>query len=223
MQVTKINKVSIKTLKVFSIIIILFGMVMPALAVPGSPPNTFYGSVILNGEPAPSGTTIEAFIDGISIDSVVVQSEGIYGHYSYLSVEGVSGSVISFKVNGIEADQTAVWMEFTGPQKLDLTASGLDISISGDSSISSDDNISDNDSISVYDSSSGDSSAGSSSSDIGNNTDTEISSAQTTVPDTISDENTDSSEEENQTPGFGMIFAIAGLLSVIYLIKLSRK
>jgi len=205
MEVIKINKVSIKTLKVFSIIIILFGMVMPALAVPGSSPNTFYGSVILNGEPAPPGTTIEAFIDGISKDIVVVQSAGTYGHYTYLSVEGVSG------LNGIEADQTVVWLEFSGLQKLDLTASGLGISIS------SDDSISDNDSIS------GDSSAGSSSSDLENNTDTEISSVQTTVPDAISDENTHSPEEENQTPGFGMISAIAGLLSVICIIKLSRK
>ncbi|MCG7850318.1 MAG: PGF-CTERM sorting domain-containing protein [ANME-2 cluster archaeon] len=194
-------KETIQTIKrsvCFFVIIILSSMTIATIAIPDIP-NMFYGSVTLNGEPAPTGTTINAYIDEEIKGSILVQNPGIYGDDSKLSVGGINGSTISFTVNGVEAEQTAIWQEYSNPQKLDLT--------SGEYSTTSDDNISNG--------------KGS----ISNSEDIETSAIQTktVTPVVTYDEKTHSSEEKNQTPGFGMIYAIIGLLSIIYLIKLSIR
>ena len=104
--------------------IVLYGMVLPVSAVT-PPPNRFSGDVTLNGEPAPIGTTIEAFIQGDSRGNVTVES---IGKYAYLSVVGDSmdnNMPITFTVDELPANENGIWtawIDDQGVQILDLTA-----------------------------------------------------------------------------------------------------
>jgi hypothetical protein len=88
-----------------------------------TPPNRFSGTVTLNGAPAPTETVINAFIDGDSRGSVVVESPG---EYEYLSVNGRasdSGKNVTFTVCGATAEQNGTWTAMIDHvQILDLTA-----------------------------------------------------------------------------------------------------
>ena len=97
-------------LLILSLTIVLSGAVLLASAVT-PPSNKFSGDVILNGADAPIGTTIEAFIDGDSRGSIVVESAG---KYEYLFVNGDSsddGMPVTFTVDGLpaSADRSAIW------------------------------------------------------------------------------------------------------------------
>ena len=103
--------------------IVLCGAVLPVSAVT-PPPNRFSGDVMLNGELAPIGTTIEAFIQGDSRGNVTVESSG---KYAYLSVVGDSaddGKNVTFTVDGLPTNEHGIWTAWTeqGVQILDLTA-----------------------------------------------------------------------------------------------------
>ena len=93
------------------------------------PPNKFYGNVSLNGEPAPAGTVIDAHIDGELRGSVEVTTHGRYGdNLNYLVVNGSAsddGKMIEFYVNGVRANETAVWYSMAPPRKLDLSVEGV--------------------------------------------------------------------------------------------------
>ena len=66
-------------LKIFTIAISAFLVFSNiALAVP-SPPHWFYGSVTINGSPAPDGTTVTARINGIDVASTTT----VGGEYGY--------------------------------------------------------------------------------------------------------------------------------------------
>ena len=105
------------------VIVILLGMILPASAVPVTP-NLFYGSVTLNGEPAPSGTNISAYINGICKGSIEIETVGTYGGDLPLVVKGEDTNIITFTVNGVEADETAVWDSTSPKRQMDLTAAG---------------------------------------------------------------------------------------------------
>lgn len=105
------------------VIVILLGMILPASAVP-VPPNLFYGSVTLNGEPAPSGTNISAYIDGVCKGSIELETAGTIDSESYLVVKGENNKTITFTINGVKADETSIWLDSTGPRQMDLTAAG---------------------------------------------------------------------------------------------------
>ena len=103
--------------------IVLYGVVLPVSAVTPQP-NWFSGDVTLNGKPAPTGTTIEAFIQGNSRGNVTVESPG---KYAYLSVVGDSADdnmPVTFTVDGLPANEKGVWIAWIeqGVQILDLTA-----------------------------------------------------------------------------------------------------
>ena len=86
--------------------------------------NRFSGDVALDDDPAPVGTVINAYIGGELRGSVVVETAG---KYVWLGVNGSSldnGSTITFTVGGVDADQTAVWIEGSGPRTLDLGLCG---------------------------------------------------------------------------------------------------
>ena len=97
------------------IIIFVFLIVM-AYAVPGIPCD-FYGSVTINGESAPKGTIVTAYINGVRYGTFTVIKAGKYG---LLSVQGddkdtsmkdggVNGDLVSFKVNGKNVKEQGVW------------------------------------------------------------------------------------------------------------------
>lgn len=105
------------------VIILLLGTILTASAIPLTP-NMFYGSVTLNGEPAPVGTSISAYIDGICKGSTEVETAGTYGGNIYLSVNGENDKIITFTVNEVEADETIIWVTNAGPREVELTAAG---------------------------------------------------------------------------------------------------
>jgi len=91
----------------------------PAYAQPPLLPHAFYGSVTINGSPAPVGTSVEARGDGVTtgIDGnpTATTVTGIYGtsnpFESRLIVQGdiQDGATLSFYVNGVSTEQTAEW------------------------------------------------------------------------------------------------------------------
>ena len=82
-------------------------------------PHAFYGTVEVNGSPAPAGTEVEARGEGVQVDvgnnPVVITVEGRYGSSEPLEpkliVQGdiVEGSAVTFYVNGVSTGQTAEW------------------------------------------------------------------------------------------------------------------
>jgi len=110
-----------KTFIVLMIILLLMAFTAPAYAQSIPPlPHAFYGTVTINGSPAPEkttvvearGTGVRTGIQGNPITTTVV---GYYGSSdplgSKLVVQGdiAEGTVISFYVNGVAATQTAAW------------------------------------------------------------------------------------------------------------------
>ncbi len=89
----------------------------PSLGTASRPPlpHMFYGSLTIDGEPAPVGTKVESrganVITGISGNPMWTTDVGNYGTAteSKLYVQGphiLNGDVIEFYVNGVKADQT---------------------------------------------------------------------------------------------------------------------
>jgi len=81
---------------------------------PPALPCQFYGNVTIDGAPAPVGTEIVAKIGDEVRGNITVVEEGKYGglHTQKLIVVGNmsdEGKNITFYVNGIRAEQTAVW------------------------------------------------------------------------------------------------------------------
>lgn len=91
-------------------------------------PEEFWGSVSINGVPAPAGTAISATIDGQEVGSVVTTDKGSYGGASrqegeHLLISANSGMIdheITFLVNGNPADQTEIFTP-DNAKELDLT------------------------------------------------------------------------------------------------------
>ena len=119
----------IKVLTVLSILIVLYGMAAMASADGWpSPPNEFYGTVMLNGADALVGTVINAYIDGELRGTIEVAKAGEYGKLdlNYLKVNGNEakdeGKTITFTVCGAAADQVDKWYVEKLPSELNLTA-----------------------------------------------------------------------------------------------------
>jgi len=104
-----------------------------ALALPAQP-NAFYGTVILNGNPAPDGTTVTAEINGMEVASTTT-SGGKYGDpigSFYVDDPNAdrSGEEISFFVNGANTGQIAFFAN-GAVTNIDLTATVETTSDSG--------------------------------------------------------------------------------------------
>jgi len=82
-------------------------------------PHAFYGSVTINGAPAPAGTSVEArgegVLTGIQDNPVITSAAGIYGtsnpfqHRLLVQGDIEDGATLTFYVNGISTGQTAAW------------------------------------------------------------------------------------------------------------------
>ena len=117
---------AIKALSLLSILLALFGMAAVVSAEDPFPsmPNQFYGTVTINGDPAPAGTIISAYIDGELRGSLEIGTAGNYGYdLNYLSVAGGNDSDnITFRVCGVLANETITWCGGCGPRRLNLSA-----------------------------------------------------------------------------------------------------
>lgn len=92
-----------------------------------SQPADFYGDVVRDGQSAPIGTVISAWIDGVEYSTYTTQTEGIYGpnadidpYASFFSVQAddpdttekdgaENGDEVLFKINGFSTGQTTEW------------------------------------------------------------------------------------------------------------------
>ena len=84
------------------------------------PPHVFVGTAWLDGEAAPDGTTVTAWVDDAQVASTTVGG----GSYTLVVDQGdlsFAGKTISFQIDGNGAGQTATWTQ-GGGDELTLTA-----------------------------------------------------------------------------------------------------
>jgi hypothetical protein len=110
-------------------------LVLGGLLVQAAPPipATFYGTVKVNGANVPTGTSVDAYIGGVSYASKPVQISGadtvyvldVPGEDVYIDGKqgGVEGEAIQFRVGGLVCAQTGTWHKGT-QTNLNLTATG---------------------------------------------------------------------------------------------------
>ncbi|NJD77523.1 MAG: PGF-pre-PGF domain-containing protein [Candidatus Methanoperedens sp.] len=112
-------------------LIVFFVLVSAGASVALNPPIPagYYGSVTIDGQPAPPGTTIVAKIGAEERGRITTGSSGSYGNsdgYEKLAVTGhagESGSTVTFLVNNVAARQTTTWTSGDIKQ-IDLTSGG---------------------------------------------------------------------------------------------------
>jgi len=93
-------------------------------------PASFYGTVLINGENVPTNTTIQAVIKGQAVaSSQALVYEGITVYTMDVPGDdpgtnridgGKTGDTITFLVNGLKANETAIWHSGTN-KELNLT------------------------------------------------------------------------------------------------------
>ncbi|MDV2481496.1 PKD domain-containing protein [Methanoculleus sp. Wushi-C6] len=115
-------------------VLLLFALAGPASAVPLLPAE-FWGTVTIDGSPAPAGTVVTARIDDRDCGSLATAAAGAYGGDSLFDTrlivggeDGDAGKAIVFLVNGMPAG-TAVYTPGTSV-RLDLAAAGGKATIS---------------------------------------------------------------------------------------------
>jgi len=126
---------SLFRITLFALIAGLLLGVSPGLAaavdstVPSGPPHAFYGNVKINGNPAPTGTKVEAKGTGVKTSIYNPISTSVAGQYGTpgetgdkLLVQGgtiVDGTILTFYVNDVSTGNTTAW--YSGEKtKLDL-------------------------------------------------------------------------------------------------------
>lgn len=90
-------------------IIVTAAGVATASATQPSPPESYYGTVTINGEPAPDGVVVTAVVDGEVKDQLAV-SDGTYGgpgaFEEKLVVNATEDDTVQFRVAGLDTTQT---------------------------------------------------------------------------------------------------------------------
>jgi PGF-pre-PGF domain-containing protein len=103
-------------------------------------PAAYSGSVTINDDPAPTGVSVIAKVDGEQYGSITVETEGQYGDpgaNDYLTVQGDDlspGDEVTFYVNGdsfsetqVNTDPSTVTWESGDVATVDLSVSGIDL------------------------------------------------------------------------------------------------
>lgn len=112
------------------------GLATPVLADDDDPPvipAAYYGSVTIDGEPAPEGTTVTAYVDGEERGSLTVGADGKLGGPSVnddkLEVNGDesdAGDPVTFRLDGQKLDtESSVEWESGAHQEVTLTGSNI--------------------------------------------------------------------------------------------------
>lgn len=96
-------------------------------------PAGYYGSITVNGQPASPGTTIIAKMGGAERGNITTTTSGSYGgpegpsqKLAVIGYEGDNGSIVTFYVKNVAAQQTTTWISGEIKQ-VDLTFVGLPI------------------------------------------------------------------------------------------------
>ncbi len=116
---------------------VLFGLARAAAPAHAQIPNRLYGTVTLNGAPAPVGTPIVALTNGKTCASTTVQrldvggtsSAPLYPYVLDVPAQGADpickpGAVVTFTVGGVTAGQTFTLDDLATFNRIDLTAPG---------------------------------------------------------------------------------------------------
>jgi hypothetical protein len=90
-------------------------------------PDFFYGTLNLDGLPAPAGITVTAKVDGNICGSITTQADGIYATFQdpllVQSTSSIYSKTISFYANGAKCNETATFVEWREPPlQLNLTS-----------------------------------------------------------------------------------------------------
>ena len=110
-------------------VLLIAGIAEAADQMPLNPAPGYYGTITVNGQPAPSGTAITAKIGTDVRGSITTSSSGIYGDDpgpSKLWITGFSneiGSTVTFFVSGVAAPQTGTLTKEGTLNRVDLTFS----------------------------------------------------------------------------------------------------
>lgn len=121
-----------RTLLLALVVLTAFTVAPAAVAAQDGPPPapaSYYGDVTIDGDPAPAGVEIVAYVDGEERGSYLTEASGEYGSPSAfdenLVVQGTAddeGEPVEFTVNGQLADATVEW-EAGAVENVDLSAS----------------------------------------------------------------------------------------------------
>lgn len=122
--------------------LLLVLLMIAATAGPPPLPSSFWGTIEVDGTPVAEGTIISVWIGGVKYGecqaSIYQDWSGVY-HTSNVpgdqvgtdQVEGgVEGDVITFRIDDLVAQETAVWHSGT-VERLDLTGITLESRIAG--------------------------------------------------------------------------------------------
>lgn len=91
------------------LVLVVCFLVTPAIGqgLPPKPPESFWGTVTLNGSPAPAGTVVSARIGGVEVAATTVDSQGRYGErQAWLGTWSTTGSLF------VSADYDGQTVEF---------------------------------------------------------------------------------------------------------------
>ena len=106
----------------------LAGGALPAYADDLEPPpplpHYFTGTVSTLEGPVPEGTVVEAFLDGVKKDDATVDAESRY-ELDVPGEVGDDGKIVSFKVAGVQANQTTAWVSGELDYDFNLTIAAL--------------------------------------------------------------------------------------------------
>jgi len=224
------------TLIALSILMMLSGMVAMVSADGTAPlPNEFYGAVTLNGADAPVGTVINTYIDGELSGTIEVTTAGKYGEMpglNYLKVNGNDGEIISFAIGAETVDQTVTWSADELPRELNLwigepPAADADDTSPTDTQDASQDGVtgsalvgSDRDET-PKPGPVPDATISASEEDV-TSAPSAIPTTQTTAAPSTSIKKPGEESKEGFLPGFEAVFAIAGFLAVVCLVRRRR-
>ena len=111
-----------KFLVLIASVLLVLTITSAAFAQGLAPPNKFGGMVMIGGEDAPDGTMVVAMIGDDKVGDAMVMNR----MYSLQVMEGEEGATITFMIGeGMEAMpamETAMFMAFQDPKKVDLSA-----------------------------------------------------------------------------------------------------
>jgi len=118
-------------------LVLVLCMVIPAIGqgLPPKPPESFWGTVTLNGSLAPAGTVISARVGGMEVAATIVDSQGRYGERfpllgpwsttgSLLVSADYNGQTVQFYIGGALPAGSAI-VEFGIYTELNLSATGV--------------------------------------------------------------------------------------------------
>jgi len=132
-----IKKVPLRAAGILLGLVLVLCLVIPATGqgLPPKPPESFWGTVTLNGSPAPAGTGISARVGGTEVAATIVDSQGRYGERlpllgpwsttgSLLVSADYDGQTVQFYVGGAlpAGSATVAYGMFT---ELNLSATGV--------------------------------------------------------------------------------------------------